>query len=91
MVEKKCQSNAKTSLCLPQRPEGHLRLLQNRDAPLSFLTTNELCSAISIAQTGDTESEKKENVSIKVKFATLILLAETAFKTAIVFPTNSHL
>jgi hypothetical protein len=33
MVEKKCQSNAKTSLCLPQRPLGHLRLLQNRDAP----------------------------------------------------------
>ncbi|MEG5063287.1 hypothetical protein QUB33_06645, partial [Microcoleus sp. B3-A4] len=25
--------NAKTSLCLPQRPLGHLRLLQNRDAP----------------------------------------------------------
>jgi hypothetical protein len=34
MVEKKCQSNAKTSLCLPQRPVGHLRLLQNRDAPV---------------------------------------------------------
>ncbi len=34
MVEKKCQSNAKTSLCLPQRPIRHLRLLQNRDAPL---------------------------------------------------------
>ena len=33
MVEKKCQSNAKTSLCLLQRPLGHLRLLQNRDAP----------------------------------------------------------
>ena len=33
MVEKKCQSNAKTSLCLPQRPIRHLRLLQNRDAP----------------------------------------------------------
>ena len=34
MVEKKCQSNAKTSLCLPQRPIRHLRLLQNRDAPV---------------------------------------------------------
>ena len=33
MVEKKCQSNAKTSLCLPPRPVGYLRLLQNRDAP----------------------------------------------------------
>jgi hypothetical protein len=33
MVEKKCQSNAKISLCLPQRPLGHLRILQNRDAP----------------------------------------------------------
>jgi hypothetical protein len=34
MVEKKCQSNAKTSLCWPQRPVGHLRLLQNQDAPV---------------------------------------------------------
>ncbi|MEG4500599.1 hypothetical protein QUB05_26235, partial [Microcoleus sp. F10-C6] len=25
--------NAKTSLCLPQRPLSHLRFLQNRDAP----------------------------------------------------------
>jgi hypothetical protein len=33
MVEKKCLSNAKASLCLPQRPLGYLRLLQNRDAP----------------------------------------------------------
>ena len=37
MVEKKCQSNAKTSLCLPQRPLGHLRFLQNRDAPVGMI------------------------------------------------------
>ncbi|WP_293365635.1 hypothetical protein, partial [Microcoleus sp. CAWBG27] len=36
MVEKKCQSNAKTSLCLPERSLGYLRLFQNRDAPLTF-------------------------------------------------------
>lgn len=36
MVEKKCQSNAKTSLYLPQRPLAHLRFLQNRDAPVKM-------------------------------------------------------
>ncbi len=40
MVEKKCQSNAKTSLRLPQRPVGYLRLLQNRDAPVKLLNLN---------------------------------------------------
>ncbi len=60
MVEKKCQSNAKTSLCLPERSLGYLRLFQNRDAPNlgSVVPPDQLKSIHSVLK-GDGETKRK--------------------------------